>query len=566
MRWRFKDASVKLKVLVVPAGMIIVMLGLAGYALTLLSANAHNLATLAERVIEPSVAANDFAAANNHWEAQIYRAISVAANESDPDKLTALINETRSGFQTFAASFDPLKQLAMRAGIEATAIETLDTTLNAYVKAALNVIDMADGEAAMALTMMTGTERKFRAFDNAFEQIATQLATQRAQSVQRLQGEMEQARYIFLIVIALVAAIALPTAFQISHRLAAPMVGLAVAVPRIANKEYEIAIPALGQDDEVGQIARAIDVLRSQSREADRLAETQQRERNAKAARAHALELLANHFEEKVASTITAIANSTSHIRSGADIVARVADRTGDRARTVACVAGDAASSVDSVAAAAEQLSTSIAEISRQVSASTQVAQAAADKAGRTNEIVSSLMATARQIGDVVNLITSIASQTNLLALNATIEAARAGDAGKGFAVVAGEVKALAQATAKATNEIAGHITATQAASQEAVDAIRDIAMTIAEVNEIATTIAAAVKEQGAATDEIARSVQHVASGTREVSSNIEDVDAAAGEAGQSASALLSATTGLGTQTETLRHTVDDFLARVKAT
>jgi Methyl-accepting chemotaxis protein len=565
MRWRFGDISVKLKVLLVPAGMIAAMLGLAVYAAALLAGNVAGLERLTNTTIDPSIAVGDFANSNNHWEAQLYRVISVGANENDAAHLSALVQMTRNGFDDFVDSFRTIRQAAQHAGIPQSTVDQLQQNFADFVSAADGVLDMADGEPAMALTMMTGTARKLATFNEGLDHLSTELAARRASGIQSLEATMNTARMVFMATIGFVAVLAIVVSVVISRRLAAPMLGLADAVPRIARKEYDVTIPAVDQNDEVGSVARAIDVLRQQSREADRLAAEQAEEHKKQASRTTQVEALARGFDANMTQAIGVIAASTGEIRSRAQTVASIADRTGDRARTVAAVADDASSSVNSVAAAAEQLTASIGEISRQVVGSARVAQTAAEKASRTNDIVLALSDTAGRIGEVVDLISNIAGQTNLLALNATIEAARAGDAGRGFAVVAGEVKALAQATAKATEEIVAHINATQAATGEAVAAIRDIVETISEVNQIATTIATAVEEQGAATHEISRGIQLVAASTGDVSGNISDVSGAAGEAGLSAAAVLQAANDLGSQANTLRETVSAFLDGVRA-
>ena len=207
----------------------------------------------------------------------------------------------------------------------------------------------------------------------------------------------------------------------------------------------------------------------------------------------------------------------------------------------VAAASEEASTNVQSVASATEELSSSITEISRQVQESARMASEAVGQARTTTDRVSELSKAATRIGDVVELINTIAGQTNLLALNATIEAARAGEAGRGFAVVASEVKALAEQTAKATGEIGQQISGIQAATQESVGAIKEISDTIEKLSEISSTIAAAVEEQGAATQEISRNVQQAAQGTQQVSSNITDVQRGASETGSASSQVLSA-------------------------
>ena len=225
----------------------------------------------------------------------------------------------------------------------------------------------------------------------------------------------------------------------------------------------------------------------------------------------------------------------------------------------------DRSGNVQTVASASEELSASIEEIGRQVLRSQEVARRAADEAARTDVTVQDLIGGSQKIGEVVQLISSIAAQTNLLALNATIEAARAGEAGKGFAVVASEVKSLATQTARATEQIGAQISAMQGVSNDAAAAIRGIGGIIEQMNGITATIASAVEEQTAATQEIARNVQQAAGGTQEVSSNIVQVTDAAGETEAAAGQVLSASEDLSRQSEALQGQVERFLAAMRA-
>jgi methyl-accepting chemotaxis protein len=210
-------------------------------------------------------------------------------------------------------------------------------------------------------------------------------------------------------------------------------------------------------------------------------------------------------------------------------------------------------------------MASSVNEISRQVQDSARMAGEAVGEARKTNDRVSELSKAAARIGDVVELINNIAGQTNLLALNATIEAARAGEAGRGFAVVAAEVKALAEQTAKATGEIGQQINGIQSATQDSVNAIKEISGTIEKLSEISSAIAAAVEEQGAATQEISRNVQQAAQGTQQVSSNITDVQRGASDTGRASSQVLSAAQSLSGDSNRLKLEVSKFLSSVRA-
>ncbi|MBI3451891.1 MAG: Tar ligand binding domain-containing protein [Rhodospirillales bacterium] len=316
------------------------------------------------------------------------------------------------------------------------------------------------------------------------------------------------------------------------------------------------------RDDELGKALRHLKAMQSKlgfDREMERKAVKEKEQR------AQEIETLTRDFDGKITGMLQTVTAATTELQSAAGRMTSTADEANRQATSVAAATEQTSNNIQTVASASEQLSSSIAEIGRQVAESSQITRQAVEEANRTNASVHGLAEAAQKIGDVVKLINDIAGQTNLLALNATIEAARAGEAGKGFAVVASEVKSLANQTAKATEDIAAQIGAIQGATTDSVTAIRGIAGTIGRINEIATTIASAVEEQGAATQEIARNVQQAAKGTGEISSTIGGVTKAASETGSVASHVLSAAGDLSHQSSVLRTEVDRFLALVKA-
>jgi len=344
-----------------------------------------------------------------------------------------------------------------------------------------------------------------------------------------------------------------------------PLSVVTAAMDRLAGGDLSVDVDGAGRRDEVGLLARSLQVFKDNAVEARRLAAEQERENDAKMRRAQALDQLARDFERNVSAMTQGLASAATEMEATAQSMTAIADQTNSQSVNVASAAEQASANVQTVAAATEELSISIREIASQVAQSSQIAEQAVSDAQRTNETVQALAETAEKIGNVVQLINSIASQTNLLALNATIEAARAGEAGKGFAVVASEVKELANQTAKATDEISSQIGSVQQATRDAVGAIDGIGRTIARMSQISVSIAAAMEEQGAATAEIARNVQEAARGTEMVTGNIGDVKRGAGETGAAASQVLSAAQELARHSDSLGQEVDGFLAGVKA-
>ena len=344
-----------------------------------------------------------------------------------------------------------------------------------------------------------------------------------------------------------------------------PLTGLNTAMQRIVHGERAFTVEHTARTDELGAMARALDGFRRGLAEADRLNALHQQDEEAKAGHAQVLERLVVAFDRSIAGVLASVTASSERLGGSARSMQSVADEAQAQAAATAAAAEQTAANVETVAAAAEEMSASIEEISRQVARSTEVAGRAVDEARHADGMVEMLADSAGRIGAVVQLIQDIAGQTNLLALNATIEAARAGEAGKGFAVVAGEVKNLANQTARATVDIAGQIQAMQGVTQDAVAAIRSIVGTIATVSEIAAAIAAAIQQQNATTADISRNVQQAAAGTHGVSDRIVHVKAAAVTADTAAAQVLREVDDLAGNAGRLSHAVEDFLRDVRA-
>ena len=346
-----------------------------------------------------------------------------------------------------------------------------------------------------------------------------------------------------------------------------PMRALSVSMEELAGGNFAVVLPGLGRKDELGAVAGAVDKFKVVSEQKAREEAEAKIKQDQVAAQQRKAEMvkLANSFEAAVGEIVETVSSASTELEASAGTLTSTAERAQEVTTMVAAASEEASTNVQSVASATEELSSSVNEISRQVQESARMAGEAVDQARATNDRVGELSKAAARIGDVVELINTIAGQTNLLALNATIEAARAGEAGRGFAVVASEVKALAEQTAKATGEISQQITGIQGATQESVHAIKEISGTIERLSEIASTIAAAVEEQGAATQEISRNVQQAAHGTQQVSSNITDVQRGASETGSASAQVLSAAQSLSSDSNRLKLEVGKFLDSVRA-
>lgn len=354
--------------------------------------------------------------------------------------------------------------------------------------------------------------------------------------------------------------------FGVAFGVIQPIAAMTSVMKGLAGGDLNVAVPALSRDDEVGAMARAVQVFKENaqrvlSMEADQAGLKQK----AEADRREAMQRMAGGFDAAIGKIIQTVSSASSELESSAGRLTKTAEVTQTLSATVAAVSEQSSSNAQSAAAAAEQMASSVSEISRQVQDSHKISREAVDQVEQTNARIADLAQSAGRIGEVVRMISAVAEQTNLLALNATIEAARAGEAGRGFAVVASEVKALAAQTAKATEEISDQIGQMQSATNQSVTAIQEIGGTIGRIAEISQTIAAAVEEQGAVTHEISRNVQQAAQGASQVASSITDVNRGATETGTASTHVHGLAQSLLGQSNHLKGEVEKFLSTVRA-
>jgi len=437
--------------------------------------------------------------------------------------------------------------------------------VDAYAKAVDEMNQMAAIDRLIGIPMMAHVDDQFKGLTDKIIAAQEAIARSADQATQATRDAAAAARREFALVMAALLAGMMVAGLVLARSITRPLQGLSQATTELAGGRLDAEIQGTWMKNEIGAMARALQVFQNNAREVERLKVEQERQKaEAEAEKHRAIHELADLFEARVSEVVQQVGAGAHQVRTNAAGMLQRANATNDQASAVATASQQAGMSVQTAAAATDEMSASIAGIGDQVRRSFDMVRGAVQAVEQTNGHVVGLSEAAGRIGEIVGLINSIAAQTNLLALNATIEAARAGEAGKGFAVVASEVKNLANQTAKATEDISAQITAMQQVTGAAVNAIKGVGETVVSIDEIVGTISASMEQQAAATHEIARNVQEAASGTGEVSHNIAGVSHAASETGTAAGEVLRAAELLDGQAVALNNEVKQFIGRLR--
>jgi methyl-accepting chemotaxis protein len=561
IRPRFADLPIRGKISVAPGLILLILAAVALASLRMQGTAEGRLSGITERAFPTYQRAAETKAAVDAIQIALQHTLSVAANESDANRVRAMAGPVRDAMTRATGALDGLKK---QIGASDDTLTAAGKTFDSYRAAVADVLEAAASDPATATMLMSDVETQYAGLSGALNGFQTR-ADSTSQSMARdaIQEAGEQ-RWLLICGVLLAIATSAGILVATSHAIGRPIVRLTGRMAEMANGDLDSAIPFLERGDEIGAMARAVDVFRREGQHARQHAAEREGEQAARQRRQEAMDRHTADFGLSISGVMTALGDSADGMRQAAAAMTDAASRVSQQASVTADGAASASQELGSVAESVRQLTASVDEISRQVTNAATIAREAVASANDGQETMRTMSEAAVRIDDIVRLISSIAAQTNLLALNATIEAARAGEAGKGFAVVASEVKSLAAQTATATGEIESQIAAVSRSADAASAAMGAVATVIGRINEVASAIAGAVEQQTATTREVAVRVGSLSGASDRTTQAMRDVASVADSAGGVSREVLRAADAIGDQAEKLHAEVDDFLNAVR--
>ncbi len=492
----------------------------------------------------------------------VYRALFVA--EVDPALAKQSLADVAEHAELFRSRLAANKALDLPDSVRPT-LDKLDVPLEAYISQAEVIVATAFTDRAAAIASLPQFDERFEGLEGVMESASEVIEGTVADLA--AQGARFETLSIIATIVAALLGLGVAAAIYIfaSRTIAEPITGITAVLKRLSEGDTSVELEMAERQDEIGDLAKTVAVFRQNTIEKQRYEARSQEDEQVREERRQRIDQLIEAFRGASVDIMGQMASEAEALKRTAEELSTASGSTADDAISASSASEQASNNVETVAAATEEMVASVGEISQQMTKTTDIVSDATNVAANASERITSLSTAAEKIGDVVSLIHDIAEQTNLLALNATIEAARAGDAGRGFAVVASEVKALAEQTAKATEEISNQIHQIQSSTGGAVDSIQEITGKIKSVHEYAVAVLAAVEEQSTATSEIGRTIQDAASETRHVTSNMSTLMTSVDHTRKSVAHVMEVSGSVGTQSENLRKTIDAFLTDVAA-
>lgn len=558
------DLRMAFKVSAAPTLVTMFMLGISGLAFYQIMTQRVSLEKLVGTVLVKDREAGEVALDTMRIHADLYRFLGLISNSTKAETASPVARQIAANIESTAKAINDIGRFPVSPA-ESVSLSAIAEDYDKYAKAVRYVIEMADADVAIALTFMSDADT---AYSRLAEDVDKIRKIEKSLTDVTVTATTDAARESMMLVAGLLAAaliVALFLILVVSRAISSPILRLTNAMTKLAAGDHEIVVPGPQRKDEIGAMARAVQVFKETAGEAARLSEEREQQRNAQDVRASRLAELTSQFDRQVTGVLQAVTEGACRMQKAADGMSSSAETAAVQVSIVKDASAHASATTNAVATAAEELASSVNEIRRQVSESSRISQDAVHRTQSANLVVQSLLNAANQIDSVVDIISDVAQKTNLLALNATIEAARAGEAGRGFSVVASEVKSLAKQTSLATEEIRSQINGIQKATSETVDAMVEIERTIGLIGDTTALINTTITQQASATDEIAQNVSQAAAHSETVSTNMLGVSEATQIASGAAVEVLDSAKALTGRAEHLRGEVDSFLSSIRA-